>query len=101
VDGAARPLSPGAGLSTRLSRGTLLAVLDEVLVLAAWATGHPIVVGNLNVSFRGLLPIEQVVTVETNIVSIAGRKIMVHGRICRGETVYAEGECLCITLPGS
>ena len=79
--------------------GAIAAVLDEVLGLAAWATGFPIVVGNLNVSFRGLLPIEQVVTVETDIISIAGRKIMVHGRICRGETVYAEGECLCITLP--
>ena len=81
--------------------GAIAAVLDEVLGLAAWATGHLSVVGNLNVSFRGLLPIEQVVTVETDIISIAGRKIMVHGRICRGETVYAEGECLCITLPGS
>jgi hypothetical protein len=42
-----------------------------------------------------------VVTVETDIVSAVGRKIMVHGRICRGATVFAEGECLCITLPGS
>jgi acyl-coenzyme A thioesterase PaaI-like protein len=81
--------------------GAIAAVLDEVLGLAAWATGHRIVVGNLNVSFRGLLPIEQVVTVETDIISVAGRKIMVHGRICRDETVYAEGECLCITLPGN
>jgi len=81
--------------------GAIAAVLDEVLGLAAWATGHAIVVGNLNVSFRNLLPIEEVVTVETDIISIIGRKIMVHGRICRDETVYAEGECLCITLPGS
>lgn len=81
--------------------GAIAAVLDEVLGLAAWATGHSIVVGNLNVSFRGLLPIEQVVTVETDVISIAGRKIMVHGCICRGETIYAEGEALCITLPGS
>ena len=81
--------------------GAIAAVLDEVLGLAAWAAGYPIVVGNLNVSFRGLLPVEQVVTVETDIISIAGRKIMVHGRICRDGTVYAEGECLCITLPAS
>lgn len=81
--------------------GAIAAVLDEVLGLAAWAAGYAIVVGNLNVSFRNLLPLEDVVTVETEVVSVAGRKIMVHGRICRGETVYAEGECLCITLPGS
>lgn len=80
--------------------GSIAAVLDEVLGLAAWAAGYPIVVGNLNVSFRNLLPLMQVVTVETDIVSAEGRKIMVHGRIFRGETVYAEGECLCITIPG-
>ena len=80
--------------------GSMAAVLDEVLGLAAWAAGYPIVVGNLNVSFRNLLPLQQVVTVESRIVSAEGRKVKVHGRICSGDTVYAEGECLCITLPG-
>jgi|SRR6185369_7890679 len=80
--------------------GSMAAVLDEVLGLAAWAAGHAIVVGNLNVSFRNLLPLETVVTVQSRVISALGRKIMVHGRICLGETVYAEGECLCITIPG-
>src|SRR5512145_1574903 len=59
--------------------GSIAAVLDEVLGLAAWAAGYAIVVGNLNVSFRNLLPLLQVVTVETRVVSAQGRKIMVHG----------------------
>lgn len=80
--------------------GSMAAVLDEVLGLAAWTAGYPIVVGNLNVSFRNLLPLEQVVTVESEVVSAEGRKVLVHGRICRGETVFAEAECLCITIPG-
>ncbi len=80
--------------------GSMAAVLDEVLGLAAWAAGYPVVVGNLNVSFRNLLPLEKVVTVESRVVSAEGRKVMVHGRIFCGETVYAEGECLCITIPG-
>jgi len=79
--------------------GAMAAVLDEVLGLAAWASGYRIVVGNLNVSFRNLLPLQEVVTVESRIVSVEGRKVMVHGRICLGETVFAEAECLCITLP--
>jgi acyl-coenzyme A thioesterase PaaI-like protein len=78
--------------------GSMAAVLDEVLGLAAWAAGYSIVVGNLNVSFRNLLPLQQVVTVESRVVSVDGRKVKVHGRICRGKTVYAEGECLCITI---
>jgi acyl-coenzyme A thioesterase PaaI-like protein len=78
--------------------GSMAAVLDEVLGLAAWAAGHQIVVGNLNVSFRNLLPLQKVVTVASRVVSAKGRKVMVHGRIFCGETLYAEAECLCITI---
>jgi acyl-coenzyme A thioesterase PaaI-like protein len=76
------------------------AVLDEALGLAAWAAGYPIVVGNLNVSFRTMLPLQKVVTVESRVVSAEGRKVMVHGRIFCGKAVYAEAECLCITIKG-
>lgn len=79
--------------------GSIAAVMDETLGLAAWAAGYRVVVGNLNVSFKNLLPLLKVVTVETEIVSAEGRKIKVHGKIICGKTVYAEGECLCITLP--
>jgi acyl-coenzyme A thioesterase PaaI-like protein len=79
--------------------GSMAAVLDEVLGLAAWAAGYSIVVGNLNVSFRNLLPLQKVVTVESRVISAEGRKVMVHGRIYCKKRVYAEGECLCITIP--
>lgn len=78
--------------------GAMAAVMDEVLGLAAWAAGHSIVVGNLNVSFRNMLPVQKVVSVETKVVSAEGRKIMVHGRIYCEKTTYAVGEGLCITI---
>lgn len=79
--------------------GSLAAVLDEVLGLAAWAAGHPIVVANLNVNFRCLLPILQVVQVDTEIVSVDGRKVLVRGKVWDGqEKVYAEADCLCIEI---
>ncbi len=78
--------------------GSLAAVMDEVLGLAAWAEGYPVVVGNLNVNFRNMLPLKQVVTVESRVVSVDGRKVKVQGRICAGEVVYAEAEALCITM---
>lgn len=78
--------------------GSMAAVLDEVLGLAAWTAGYSIVVGNLNISFRNMLPLGTVVTVETKVVSAQGRKVMVHGRICQGDTVFASAECLCITI---
>ncbi len=79
--------------------GSIAAVFDEVLGLAAWAAGHAIVVGNLNVSFRQLLPLQTVVQVNTRIASVEGRKVMVHGEIHSLDgTAYARGEALCITL---
>lgn len=78
--------------------GAVAAVMDEALGLAAWAAGYPVVVGNLNISFRAMLPVCKVVTLESRVVSAEGRKIMVHGRLFCGDTLYAEGECLCITL---
>ena len=79
--------------------GSLAAVLDEVLGLAAWAAGHAIVVANLNVNFRCLLPIQQVVQVDTEIVSVDGRKVLVRGKVWDGkEKVYAEADCLCIEI---
>lgn len=79
--------------------GSMAAVLDEVLGLAAWSAGHAIVVANLNVNFRCLLPILQVVQVDTEIVSVEGRKVLVRGKIWDGkEKVYAEADCLCIEI---
>ena len=79
--------------------GSIAAVLDEVLGLAAWAAGHPVVVGNLNVSFRNLLPIKTVVQVNTRVVSVEGRKVMVQGDVHSLDgTVYATGDCLCIKI---
>ena len=79
--------------------GAMAAVLDEVLGLAAWAAGHPIVVGNLNIDFRQLLPLLTVMQVDSEIVRVDGRKVMVHGRIVDAEgTVYAEADCLCINI---
>src|SRR6056297_1291072 len=70
--------------------GAVAAVLDEVLGLSAWAAGHPVVVANLNISFRNLLPIKTVVTVDSEIVSMTGRKVVVRGCVYHGATIYAE-----------
>ena len=93
---------PGtAGPPGHAHGGSIAAIFDELLGLAAWAAGHAVVVGNLNISFRQLLPLEQVVEIDSKIVSEKGRKIMVHGRISDGnDTIYAEADCLCITIPG-
>jgi len=76
----------------------MAAVVDEVWVLAARAAGYSIVVGNLNVISRSMLPLKEIVSVETKVVSTEGRKILVHGRTHCEKSAYAVGECLCITI---
>jgi hypothetical protein len=40
-----------------------------------------------------------VARVETEIVSVKGKKVLVRGRLTDGgETLYAEADCLCITI---
>ncbi len=79
--------------------GSMAAVLDEVLGLAAWAAGHPVVVGRLNIHFSQLLPLETVMQVESEVISVEGRKIKVKGRIVAADgTEYASADCLCINI---
>ena len=79
--------------------GSMAAVLDEVLGLAAWAAGHPIVVGKLNIHFSQLLPLLTVMQVESQVVSVEGRKVKVKGRIVgKDGTEYASADCLCINI---
>lgn len=79
--------------------GAMAAVLDEVLGLAAWAAGHSIVVGKLNIHFSQLLPLETVMQVESEVISVEGRKVKVKGRIVGVDgTEYASAECLCVNI---
>ncbi len=79
--------------------GSMAAVLDEVLGLAAWAAGHPVVVGKLNIHFSQLLPLKTVMQVESEVVSVEGRKVKVRGKIfSAGGTTYASADCLCINI---
>lgn len=60
-------------------------MFDRVLGLAA---GYAIVVGNLNVSFRNLLPLRQLVQVDSEIVSVEGRQILMRGKILDGRESF-------------
>ncbi len=79
--------------------GAMAALLDEVLGLAAWASGHPVVVGKLNIHFSQLLPLETVMQVDSEVLSAEGRKIKVKGKIVDADgTIYASADALCISI---
>ena len=78
--------------------GAVAAVLDEVLSLAACAKGFSVVMGKISIRFCHMVPLECVMTVESRVLSIKGRRIAVNGRMLLGKKVFAEAEGLCISI---
>lgn len=91
---------PGAqGPPGHAHGGSMAAVLDEALGSACWVAGYPVVAAELNTSFRKMLPLGRVLSVEAWVEQIDGRKIHPRGRLVDDEgTVYSEATGLFITL---
>lgn len=80
--------------------GSMAAILDDAMGGAAWAQRHPVVAAELITRFKTMLPLGSRCVVEAWVSSVDGRKVRVAGRIVHGDgdTVFAEGEALFITL---
>ena len=80
--------------------GSMAALLDEAMGGAAWMQGHPVVAAELTTRFKTMLPLGARCVVEAWVSAVDGRKVRVAGRLrgSDGDTVYAEGEALFITL---
>lgn len=79
--------------------GSIAAVLDEALGAAAWAAGFPVVVANLHVDFRLLVPLGTDASFEAWVDRAEGRKIHTRVRLFGpAGDVLAEGRALCVIL---
>jgi acyl-coenzyme A thioesterase PaaI-like protein len=80
---------PGAeGPPGHAHGGALAALLDEAMGMAALATGRIVVAARIEVDFRALVPLGEVVTVEGAIGEAVGKKVPVRAalRLAGGET---------------
>lgn len=79
--------------------GSIAAVLDEAMGIAAWLAGHKAVAAQLITNFKQMIPLGTTARVETVISGIAGRKVTVSARLrdAAGQTL-AEAEGLFVTL---
>lgn len=79
--------------------GSVAAVLDEAMGQAGWLAGYPVVAAKIEVNFRKMLPLEQVVTVDARVLRVEGRKIFIEGRLIGSDgTVYADSNGLFVLL---
>jgi len=80
--------------------GSMAAVLDETMGLAAMIVIGPVLAAQLKVNFRQPLPLGSLVQVETRVEKISQRKIKVWGGIIDTlGLLYAEGEGIFVQVP--
>lgn len=81
--------------------GSMAAVLDHVMGVGGWVSGHPVVAANISVSFHKSLPLGIVVTAEAWVEKVDGRKVTCAARLY-GDDVdkpFASSEGLFISQP--
>lgn len=79
--------------------GSLAALLDELMGVAAWNDGHAVVLARLTTHNRAMLPLRCVVLGEAHVVSVDGRKVQVKSKLVGADgRVFVEGEGLFVTV---
>ena len=79
--------------------GSMAAVLDHTMGLAAWVTGHPVLAASITINFKHSLPLGNICTVETWVEEVEGKKVLTAGKIYLDdpENPYSTGEGLFIS----
>ncbi len=71
--------------------GSMAAVLDEAMGIAAWLSGYAVVAANLQVQFRQLLPLGSIAHLETSVEATEGRRISMRAALSDSAgKIYAE-----------
>jgi len=80
--------------------GSIAAVLDEAMGIAAWIRGYTVVAAKITVHYRKMLPLGSVITVEAKVTSVNGKKVTTKGKIYdETDTLFTESEGLFINIP--
>ncbi|MEM0961520.1 MAG: PaaI family thioesterase [Bacteroidota bacterium] len=90
---------PGAeGPPGHVHGGAMAALLDESMGMAVLATGRVAVAARIEVDFRSMVPLGQVVTVELAVGEAVGPKVPVRGLLRRGDVVACEATGLFVEI---
>ncbi len=80
--------------------GSMAAVLDEAMGLGAWVANESVVAASINIEYKKMLKLLQVVTIETWVDKVEGRKVWMKSEIRDKEgLLYTKGTGLYITVP--
>lgn len=79
--------------------GSMAAVLDDAMGVAAWVAGHMVVAAKIEIRFVSMLPLGTVALLEASVAEAEGRKVRTKAELRDDAgTVFATGEGLFIHL---
>ncbi len=61
--------------------GSMAAVLDDAMGIAAWMAGHMVVAAEIKVRFRSMLPLGTVARLEARVASVDGKRVETLGQL--------------------
>jgi len=80
--------------------GSMLAILDEVMGLAAWMSGHYVMSVRLTAEFLRVLPLGTEARVEARVVRVRGRKVHTLGTLSGADgAAFSRAKGLYVVLP--
>jgi|GEM_PF-1238844 len=79
--------------------GSMAALLDEAMGIAAWIKGHPVLAAEITVRFRKSLPLHTVTEFRAWVDEVRGRKVITKG-VLSGENgeIYSESTGLFLVM---
>ncbi len=92
---------PGAeGPPRHAHGGSVAAVLDEAMGMAALYAGHTVVAANISIDYLKMVPLETVASAITRVSKVAGKKVYTEAQLVGGDgTIFSRGKGLFITIP--
>ena len=87
------------GAPGHIHGGALVAVADQALGHAAWFSGHPSFTARLEYDFRRRVPVDSVLTVETEVGEPEGRKLWLRARLWLEQELVGEASGLFLEIP--
>lgn len=81
--------------------GSMAAVLDHAMGIAAWIAGYPVVAATITINFHHSIPLGRIYTVESWVERVEGKKIFSEGLIYYDDVQrpYSSGSGLFIVQP--
>lgn len=80
--------------------GSLFALLDEAMGLAAWRSGHKVLTAHASIDYRRPVRLGVDVDLRAFVTRVEGRKVWTRGELRLGDTLMAESEGLFVATEG-